>query len=103
VFTAIFLTPIVAGWLVLGFVPWLGWSVASRGNAGLGMLPLCLFAGVVAGLAVPLLLRDDAWGLFLSAVAAFLSSFALLAARRLAVPMQRPSEEVQNSTLEPDA
>ena len=64
---------------------------------------MCLFAGVVAGLAVPLLLRDDAWGLFLSAVAAFLSSFALLAARRLAVPMQRPSEEVQNSTLEPDA
>ena len=101
-FTAIFLTPIVAGWLALGFMPWLGWSVASRGNAGLGMLPLCLFAAVVAGLAVPLLIRDDAWGLFLSAAAALLSSFAVLAARRVAVPMHTASDEAASS-LEPDA
>ena len=39
-FTLIFLGLIVAGWLILGFVPWLCWSVATRGNAGLGMLPL---------------------------------------------------------------
>lgn len=83
-FTAIFLSLIVAGWLVLAFVPWLAWSVATRGNAGLGNLPLCLFAGVVGGLAVPLLIRDDEWGLLLSGGMAALLPLGLLVARRLA-------------------
>ena len=88
-FTAIFLTLIVLGWLVLGFVPWLAWSVVSRGHAGLGMLPLCLLAAIVAGLAVPLLLRDDEWGLVWSAAAAAFASFILLAARRFAFAPDR--------------
>ena len=82
-FTAIFLGLIVAGWLFLGFLPWLAWSVATRGHAGLGMLPLCLLAGVVGGLAVPILVRDDGWGLWLSALAAFSVPLALLVVRKL--------------------
>jgi hypothetical protein len=84
VFTAIFLSLIVAAWLFLAFIPWLAWSVATRGNAGLGMLPLCLLAGVVAGLAVPLLGLNDEWGLLWSAAACVVASAGLLAARRLA-------------------
>ena len=88
-YTAIFLCLIVAGWLFLGFLPWLAWSVATRGNAGLGMLPLGMFVAVVAGLAVPLLLRDDEWGLALSGGAAFGAALALLVIRRFAVPAPR--------------
>ena len=88
-FTAIFLSLIVGGWLVLGFLPWLAWSVATRGHAGLGMLPLCLFAAIVAGLAVPLLIRDDGLGVALSATAAGVASVGLLTARRLSTGMRR--------------
>lgn len=92
-FTGIFVTLMVAGWLSLAFLPWLGWSVATRGNAGLANLPLCLFAGVVAGLAVPILFRDDAWGLLLSGLAAFAVPLGLLAAQRVAMARPPKTEE----------
>ena len=87
-FTAIFLSLIVAVWLILAFIPWLSWSVATRGNAGLANLPLCLFAGVVGGLAVPLLIRDDEWGLLWSALAAVVVPLGLMVVRNVVVPEQ---------------
>jgi hypothetical protein len=42
-FALIFLSLFLLGWLFCAFLPWLAVSVATRGNAGLGM-PLCLFA-----------------------------------------------------------
>lgn len=91
-FTAIFLGLYVAAWLVLGFLPWLSWSVATRGRAGLTNLPLCLFAAVVAGLAVPLLGATGGAGLLASMAAAFLVPFALLAARHWAAAgLRRPA------------
>lgn len=82
-YTAIFLSLIVAAWLLLGFLPWLAWSVATRGQAGLGMLPLCLFGALVAGLAVPVLGKDDGMGMVISGVAAVAAPTLLLVARRL--------------------
>ncbi|MEO9254931.1 MAG: hypothetical protein ABI305_05290 [Tepidiformaceae bacterium] len=69
-YAAIFLTIFVAGWLICAFLPWLVLSVVTRGNAGLVYLPLSLFTGVVAGLAVPLIGLNDMTGLILSFVAA---------------------------------
>jgi uncharacterized membrane protein len=68
-FDAIFLTAFLAGWLVCGFVPWLVASIFTRGRAGLGMIPACLFTAVVAALAVPVLGKDDAQGIWLSFLA----------------------------------
>ncbi len=84
-FTLIFVSLYVVSWLVLGFLPWLALSVATRGNAGLANLPLCLFAAVVAGLAVPLLGKDDMAGIWLSGVAAVTVPSLLLAARRFSM------------------
>lgn len=84
-FTLIFVGLFVAAWLFLGLVPWLAMSVATRGNAGLVNLPLSLFAGVVGGLAVPLLGKDDAAGIWLSMVAALAVPSVLLVARRLSL------------------
>ena len=84
-FTLIFVTLYVIGWLILGFIPWLALSVATRGNAGLANLPLCLFAAVVAGLAVPLLGKDDLQGMWLSGFAAIAAPTLLLAARRFSL------------------
>lgn len=92
-YTLIFVSLFVAGWLILAFIPWLVLSVATRGNAGLLNLPLCLVAGVVAGLAVPLLGKDDAVGMWLSAMAALLVPSLLLAARRFSLSA---SEAVSN-------
>ena len=58
-FDTIFISLFVTGWLICGYVPWLAWSVATRGHAGLIYLPLCLFAGVVGGMAVPTLGLSD--------------------------------------------
>lgn len=69
-FEAIFLSLFIAAWLFLGFIPWLAFSVATRGNAGLAYLPLSMFAGVVAGMAVPILGADDAAGIWWSMLAA---------------------------------
>lgn len=91
-FTAIFVGLYLAAWLVLGFLPWLALSVATRGRAGLINLPLCLFAAVVAGLAVPLLGATGGTGLLASMAAAFLVPLALLAARHWAVAgLRRPT------------
>jgi hypothetical protein len=78
-YAAIFLTIFITGWLICAFLPWLVLSVATRGNAGLAYLPLCLFAGVVAGFAVPLLGLNNLTGLFLSFVAAMAIPALLLA------------------------
>ncbi len=81
-FSAIFITLYVLGWLALGFVPWLLLSVITRGNAGLRYLPLSLFAGVVGGLLVPVLIRDDGLGLILSFVLALVLPTVVLAIQR---------------------
>jgi hypothetical protein len=85
VFTLIFVSLFVISWLLLGFIPWLALSVATRGNAGLANLPLCLFAAVVSGLAVPLLGKNDFAGIWLSGVAAIVAPSLLLAARRFSM------------------
>lgn len=84
-FDAIFISLFVAGWLVCGLVPWLILSVATRGHAGLLNLPLCLFTGVVAGLAVPVLGLDNTAGIGVSFGAALVAPAMLLAARRFAL------------------
>jgi hypothetical protein len=91
VFTLIFGGAFVVAWLVCGFTPWLVLSVATRGQAGLGQLPLCLFAGVVAGLAVPILGMTNRDGIWLSFVAAAGVPLLLLAARRLSAGAHRTS------------
>jgi hypothetical protein len=83
-FDLIFLSLFVSGWLLCGYIPWVVLSVATRGNAGLGNLPLSLFAALIAGLSVPILFRQDGLGVVISLLAAFLASIALLAARRAA-------------------
>lgn len=91
-FTLIFVTLYVLGWLALGFVPWLVLSVITRGRAGLRYLPLSMFTGVAGGLAVPLLIRDDGLGLTLSFVAALVLPTLLLALQRAArghIPIPR--------------
>lgn len=90
-FTLIFVSMYVVSWLVLGFIPWLAMSVATRGNAGLVNLPLCLFAAVVAGLAVPILGKDDLAGLWLSGIAAIAAPSALLVVRRFSIGVREPS------------
>lgn len=97
-FTLIFVSLFVAGWLLAGLVPWMVFSVATRGNAGLSNLPLCLFAGVVGGLAVPVLGKDDAAGIWLSMLAALAVPALLLVARRLSLgavarPPHQPAGE----------
>ena len=84
-YTLIFVSVMVLGWCVLGFIPWLAWSVATRGRAGLANLPICLFGGLVAGLAVPLLGKDDASGIWISGFAALVAATSLLAIRHFAV------------------
>jgi len=84
-FDLIFLGLFVAGWLICGGIPWLVLSVATRGHAGLQYLPLSMFAGIVAGLAVPLFGLDNATGLWVSFVAALVVPSLLLAARRLSL------------------
>jgi uncharacterized membrane protein len=84
-FNAIFLTIFFAAWALCGFLPWFVLSVATRGNAGLGMLPLCVFAGVVAGPAVPLLGLDNGTGIWVSLVVALVVPSALLAIRRFSL------------------
>ena len=88
-FELIFISLYLAGWLACGFAPWLAVSVATRGHAGLHMLPVCLFGGVVGGLAVPILVRQDLAGLVMSFVAAILVPAGLIAAQRLALSGRR--------------
>ena len=99
-FTAIFLGFLLAGWLVCAFVPWLAVSVATRGNAGLVNLPLCLFAGVVCAVAVPLLGMTDATGLWLSFGVAVGAPSLLLAARRFSMAGVASSHGRPNAAAE---
>ena len=81
-FNLIFLSLFAIGWLICAFLPWLILSVATRGRAGMAYLPLCLFAGVVAGIAVPVLGLDDGTGLIVSfAMAAAVPTMLLLLGR----------------------
>lgn len=90
-FTLIFVSLFVTAWLILAFIPWLVLSVFTRGNAGLANLPLCLFTGVVAALAVPTLGFQDSRGIWLSMLAAIGAPTLLLAARRFSLePVQKP-------------
>jgi hypothetical protein len=89
VFDAIFLTLIIGGWLIAASAPWFLLSVATRGNAGLGMLPLSWLAGLAGAFAVPLLGANDANGLRLSFAVAFLVPVALLAVRRFSLGATR--------------
>ena len=79
-FNLIFLSLFVVGWLICAFLPWLVLSVATRGHAGVGYLPLCLLGGVVAGIAVPLLGLNDGTGLVVSFTMAAFVPAVLLAA-----------------------
>ena len=81
-FNLIFLSLFVAGWLICAFLPWLVLSVATHGHAGMGYLPLCLFAGVVAGIAVPVLGLNDGSGLIVSFALAAAVPATLLAVGR---------------------
>ena len=90
-YALIFISLFVAGWLACAYLPWLVLSVATRGNAGLRYLPLCLLAGVTAGLAVPLLGLDDATGLWLSFLLAALVPSLLLVIRRVTLPAPAPA------------
>ena len=81
-FNAIFLAIFFSAWAICGFIPWLAVSAVTRGNAGLGMLPLCIFAGIIAGPAVPILGLDNVAGIWVSLLAAIAVPAALLAIRR---------------------
>ncbi len=92
-YTVIFLGGFLLGWLLCAYLPWLGAAVATHGRAGMGMLALCLFAGVVCAAAVPVLGVDGGLGLGLSFPMAAAVSAALLSVRRLtAAPRQPPGE-----------
>ncbi len=89
-YALIFISLFVAGWLICAYLPWLVLSVATRGNAGLRYLPLCLAAGVTAGLAVPLLGLDGETGLWLSFVLAAAVPTLLLVIRRATLTAPAP-------------
>ena len=92
IFDLVFLGAFVAVWLGCAYLPWLVLSLSTRGRAGLGRLPLALFGGLVGALAVPLLGLDNATGLWLSFLVAFLSSATALGLARLAFEVQADSE-----------
>lgn len=77
-FDLIFLSLFMVGWLLCAYVPWVALSIATKGNAGMVLLPLCLFTGVVAAMAVPVVGFDGPNGLKASFVVAFLASAAML-------------------------
>lgn len=102
-FDLIFVALFVSGWAVAGGLPWLVLSVATRGRAGLQYLPLCMFAGLVAGLAVPIFGLVHASGIWISFVAAVMAPALLLVARRFslrALPRVRAGSASQERTQE---
>lgn len=84
-FTLIFGGMFVIGWSICGLIPWLIASTATRGNAGLSLLPLGIFAANVAAVTVPLVGFDGSGGLQASFVVAFLASAAIMLVRRFAL------------------
>lgn len=91
------ITVLVVGWLAAGTFAWLVVSVASRGNAGLAMLPLAWFTAVVSALIVPMLGFTGAGGLLASFVVAFVAPLALIAARRWAWRAQQAEAHTETS------
>lgn len=75
-FDALFIGLFVLGWFACGTLAWLVGSVATRGNAGLGTLPLAGVAAVAGGLVVPFVGFTGVGGLAGSFVAA--TGFAAL-------------------------
>lgn len=101
-FTAIFLTLFITGWMIVGGIPWLILSVKTRGSAGLWYLPLSMLTGVVGGVAVPLLWLDNGTGIWVSFIAAFVMPSLLLAARRLSLrPVVEPAPAGQAPEQQP--
>jgi hypothetical protein len=80
VFTAIFLALLIGGWVICAYLPWAVWSIATKGQAGVQYLPLCVFAGVVCALAVPVLGADGMTGFWVSFPVAGLASLGALVA-----------------------
>jgi NhaP-type Na+/H+ or K+/H+ antiporter len=85
-FPVIFGTAFILSWMLCGSLAWLVFSIATRGRAGLPLLPASAAVGVVGGISVPLLLRDDAWGIPISLVVAVMAPAVFLAARRYSLP-----------------
>lgn len=75
---------LVAGWLLCAYVPWFVLSLATRGRAGMAMLPLSLLAGLAGALAVPLLGFEGGRGLAASFLVATAAPALLLAVRHFA-------------------
>jgi hypothetical protein len=98
-FDVIFLSLFLLGWLACAYVPWLALSIATRGQAGMILLPICLFTGVVGAMAVPVLGFDGAGGLKASFLVAFLSSGALLGIARFAHQLQPADEPAEASDV----
>ncbi len=96
-FDLIFISLFVVGWALTAMIPWVVLSVATKGRAGLWFLPFCVFVGVVAGLAIPILGRDDVAGIWLSFGAALVFPAALLAARRFSLGQPVPGREQRES------
>jgi len=84
-FDAIFLGLFVGGWVVAGGMPWLVLSITTRGRAGLQYLPLCMFTGIVAGLAVPIIGLNGRTGIWVSFISALVAPSLLLAGRRFSL------------------
>ncbi len=99
-FDLIFLSIFVVAWLICGFAPWLVLSIATRGEAGLINLPLCLFAAVVAGFAVPVFGANGVAGLWISLLAAVAVPSILLALRRFSLhhPASTPTASQEHTT-----
>ena len=102
-FDVIALAVLISGWLICGVVPWLVLSVLTRGQAGLGMLPLSMFVAVVAAMAVPILGATGSGGLWLSFVVAILVPGALLATRRFAIGAVAEAKHEANADVHPGA
>lgn len=88
---------LLIGWLAVGTLAWLVVSVATRGNAGLGMLPLAWFTAVVAALIVPMLGFTGGGGLLSSFVVALAAPLMLLSARRWAMRAQQPARTTDSA------
>ena len=82
VFDLVFVSVFLAAWGMAGFLPWLVFSVVTRGRAGLAMLPVSILVGVVAGIAGPALGWTDSLGLWASFGLAVIVPAALLLLRR---------------------
>ncbi len=84
-FNLLFVSLFLLLWMSLGMLPWLVTSVATRGNAGMIYLPLCMLAGIAGGLLVPFIGFTGTGGIWLSLVAALVLSTLLVVARRFSM------------------